>query len=205
MFFELSSLATFVITCVVILIVPGPSVSLIVANSLKSGVRAGLLNIAGTQAGLVVLLIILALGLEAITTTLAWLFDWLRLVGGAYLVWLGYKLLRSKGDMARADLGVRAGGSFFWQGFVVILTNPKALFFFGAFLPQFITPHGNAGLQTLILGLIFMVLATILDGAYAIAAGRLGALLTRRNVRAVEVAGGTMMIGGGLWLAMSRA
>ena len=88
---------------------------------------------------------------------------------------------------------------------MVILSNPKVLFFFGAFLPQFISPEGNAGLQTLFFGLIFMVLATFLDSLYALAAGRAGQLLTKRNVRAVEVAGGSMMVGGGLWLALSRS
>ena len=205
MFFDHTSFFTFVIASVVILIVPGPSVTVIVANSLKYGVKAGLVSIAGTQAGLVILLVILALGLEAITTTLAWLFDWLRLVGGAYLVWLGYKLLRSNGDLGQPDTPDRQQGSCFWQGFVVILSNPKVLFFFGAFLPQFISPQGNAGLQTLFFGLIFMVLATFLDSLYALAAGRAGQLLTKRNVRAVEVAGGSMMVGGGLWLALSRS
>ncbi|MEP0945200.1 MAG: LysE family translocator [Rhizobiaceae bacterium] len=226
MFPDLSALLTFILASVVILIVPGPSVTVIVANSLKSGVKAGLMSIAGTQAGLVILLILLALGLEAITTSLAWLFDWVRLAGGAYLIWLGYKLLRSNGDLgvgntqggdtqggdtqgnaAKDESGKsvgRANRSYFWQGFFVILSNPKVLLFFGAFLPQFISPQGHAGLQTLFLGLIFMVLATILDSLYAIAAGRVGALLTRRNVRAVEVTGGSMMIGGGLWLALSR-
>lgn len=204
MIFDPAALVTFVIASVVILIVPGPTVTVIVANSLKSGVKAGLLNIAGTQAGLVILLIILALGLEAITTTLAWLFDWLRFAGGLYLVWLGYKLLRSNGDLGAADTRSRPGGSLFWQGFIVILSNPKVLFFFGAFLPQFISPDGHAGLQTMVLGLIFMALATALDSLYAIAAGRVGSLLTRKNVRSVEIAGGSLMIGGGVWLALSR-
>jgi threonine/homoserine/homoserine lactone efflux protein len=207
MFPEFAALLTFIAASVVILIVPGPSVTVIVANSLKSGVKAGLMSIAGTQAGLVILLALLALGLEAITTSLAWLFDWLRLAGGAYLVWLGYKLLRSDGDLGSVDDGegsLRKDKSYFWQGFFVILSNPKVLLFFGAFLPQFISPEGHAGLQTLFLGLVFMVLATILDSLYAIAAGRVGALLTKRNVRAVEISGGSMMIGGGLWLALSR-
>ena len=96
-------------------------------------------------------------------------------------------------------------GPYFWQGFFVILTNPKVLLFFGAFLPQFISPEGNAGLQTLFLGVVFMILATFLDSLYAIAAGRVGTLLTKRNVRAVEISGGSMMIGGGIWLALTRA
>lgn len=204
MFPDFASLLTFIVASVVILIVPGPSVTIIVANSLKSGVKAGFLSIAGTQAGLVILLILLALGLEAITTSLAWLFDWLRLAGGAYLVWLGIKLLRSDGDLGAAEAQDRKNGSYFWQGFIVILSNPKVLLFFGAFLPQFISPDGHAGLQTLFFGVVFMVLATILDGMYAIAAGRVGSLLTQRNVRAVEIGGGSLMVGGGLWLALSR-
>ena len=130
----------------------------------------------------------------------------MRLAGGSYLIWLGYKLLRSDGDLggSEGEAPTRADGSYFWQGFFVILSNPKVLLFFGAFLPQFISPDGNAGLQTLFLGLIFIVLATFLDSLYAVAAGRVGAVLTRRNVRVVEISGGSMMIGGGMWLALSR-
>ena len=129
MFFDHTSFFTFVIASVVILIVPGPSVTVIVANSLKYGVKAGLVSIAGTQAGLVILLVILALGLEAITTTLAWLFDWLRLAGGAYLVWLGYKLLRSNGDLGQPDTPDRQQGSCFWQGFVGDPFQPQSAVF----------------------------------------------------------------------------
>ncbi len=204
MFIDLTALLTFIFASVIILIVPGPTVTVIIANSLKFGTKAGLLNIAGTQAGLVILLILLGLGLEAITTTLAWVFDWLRLAGAAYLIWLGYKLLKSDGDISAAASSGKIGGSYFWQGFIVVLSNPKILLFFGAFLPQFITPEGNAGLQTMILGLIFMALATIMDSLYAIAAGKAGSLLTQRNVRGVEITGGSLMIGGGIWLALSR-
>jgi len=204
MFLELSSLLTFIVASVAILVVPGPTVTVIIANSLKYGTKAGLLNIAGTQLGLVILLGLLALGLEVLTTTLAWVFDWLRLAGAAYLIWLGIKLLKSDGDLGEPDGKLKSDGSYFWQGFFVILSNPKVLLFFGAFLPQFITPGGSTGIQTMVLGLIFMLLATILDSIYAVAAGRAGSLLTRKNVRGVEITGGSLMIGGGLWLAFSR-
>lgn len=202
--FEISVLAGFVLACIVIVVVPGPSVTVIIANSMRHGARAGLLNVAGTQAGLAIMLVPVALGLEVITTTLAFLFDWIRIAGAAYLIWLGYKLLRSDGTMAAGDRS-RPGGSFFWQGFVVILSNPKALLFFGAFIPQFVSPDGNAAMQTVFLGIIFMLVATVFDSAYAIAAGRAGTLLTKRNIRATEVAGGSMLIGGGLWLGLSRS
>lgn len=204
MFLELTSLITFTIACAALVIVPGPTVTVIVANSLRYGAGAGLLNVAGTQAGLAMMIGLVALGLEAITTTLAPLFDWLRVVGALYLIWLGYKLLRSDGTMDDAGNRSRPGGSFFWQGFFVIWSNPKALLFFGAFIPQFIEPTGNAALQSIVLGIIFMIVGAIFDGAYAIAAGRAGSLLTQRNVRAVEIGGGSMLVGGGIWLALSR-
>ncbi|MEL7273839.1 MAG: LysE family translocator [Pseudomonadota bacterium] len=203
---DLPTLLTFIAASVAILVVPGPTVTLIVANSLRFGTKAGILNIAGTQFGLTLMLLILALGFEAVAAFLAEMFEWLRLVGAAYLIWLGYKLLRADGTLGSAEEAVkpRSNTGFFMQGFGVILSNPKVLFFFGAFLPQFIDPAGSAALQTLFFGFLFMALATVLDGAYALAAGRAGGLLTRRNVRAVEVGGGSLLVGGGLWMALSR-
>ena len=203
---DVYTILTFVVASIVIVVVPGPTITVIVANSLKYGSKAGLLNILGTQFGLGLMLIPLALGFQVIIGFLTGVFGWLRFLGAAYLVWLGIRNLLSDGRLGVADDEAISGqASFFWQGFWVILSNPKVLLFFGAFLPQFISPEGNAGLQTLFLGVIFMILATFLDSLYAIAAGRVGTLLTKRNVRAVEITGGSMMIGGGVWLALTRA
>lgn len=194
----------YLLACVVVVIVPGPTVTLIIANGLKHGARAGLLNVAGTQAGLVLMLTVLAAGLQVVVENMGHVFEWVRLAGAAYLVWLGVRLLRSDGSLGQATGAERPGGSFFWQGFVVILSNPKALLFFGAFIPQFIDPAGNALHQTILLGATFMAVATVLDGAYAVASARAGRLLARRHVRRLEVASGTLLIGGGLWLALQR-
>ncbi len=200
----LSTYLAYVAACIAVVIVPGPTVTVIIANSLKHGSRAGLLNVAGTQLGLAIMLTVLAGGLATIVAHAGQIFDVLRLLGAAYLVWLGLKLWRSDGNLGEAMDGTRPGGSFFWQGFLVILSNPKALLFFGAFIPQFVDPRGEPLLQTLLLGTTFMVVATLLDGAYAIAAGRAGGLLSRGNIRAVERISGTILIGGGLWLALQR-
>ena len=196
-------LLPYTLACAAIVVVPGPSVTVIIANSMRAGARAGLANVAGTQAGLAIMITLVAFGLDIITTSLAFLFDWLRFLGAAYLIWLGYKLLRSDGSLDQAG-GERPRGSYFWQGFLVIWSNPKALLFFGAFIPQFVEPGGQAVLQTLVLGGIFMAVATILDGGYALVAGKAGRLLTRRNIRTTEVTGGSLLIGGGLWLALSK-
>lgn len=194
----------YVLACIVVVIVPGPTVTVIIANSLKQGARAGFLNVAGTQAGLAVMLAVLALGLQFVVENLGHVFEWVRLAGAAYLVWLGVKMLRSDGSLGGAGERAKPGGSLFWQGFLVILSNPKALLFFGAFIPQFIDPAGNALVQTLLLGATFMAVATVFDGAYAVAAGSAKGLLQRRNVRRIEVASGSLLIGGGLWLALQR-
>ena len=198
---DLLQYATFVLACVVVVIVPGPTVTVIIANSLRSGARSGLLNVAGTQAGLFGMLIIVAAGLEIIVAEMAAVFDWVRLIGAGYLIWLGIKLLRAKGRLAEAQT---PRGSYFWQGFVVIWSNPKALLFLGAFIPQFVDPGGNATLQTLVLGGTFMVVATILDGCYALVSGKAGKWMSRANVRKIELASGSLLIAGGLWLALSR-
>lgn len=199
----LESYFAFCIAATALAIVPGPTVTVIIANSLKHGARAGLLNVVGTQAGLVILIGILAAGLSTVVAYFGAVFDIVRLLGAAYLVWLGIRLWRSDGSLGTADAKAPRGG-FFWQGFVVILSNPKALLFFGAFIPQFIDPAGNALAQTLFLGVTFMAVATLLDGAYALAAGRAGGLLSRANIRLVERLSGTILIGGGLWLALQR-
>ena len=185
----------YVLTCVLITLIPGPTVTLIVANSLRHGTRAGLLNVAGTQAGLLVMMLTLIVGLSSGIEAMAWLFDWLRLAGAIYLVWLGWKLLRTRNFEAGTSKAPRGG--FFTQGFLVLMANPKALLWFGAFIPQFIDPKGNYVGQIVLLGLTAMAVAAITDGAYAVLAGRAGALASRRNIRIVSRTGGAFLIGGG--------
>jgi threonine/homoserine/homoserine lactone efflux protein len=194
----------YVAACIVLVIVPGPTVTLIVANSLKYGTRAGLINIAGTQLGLALCIGIVLLGLASLIAALGWWFDVVRLAGAAYLVWLGWKLLRSSGSLDSVESAPRPHGGFFVQGFAVLMSNPKALVLFGAFFPQFIDPNGDYISQVILLGITAMVVALVFDGLYAILAGRAGAMLTRRRVRLVSQASGLCLIGGGVWLALAR-
>ena len=193
----------YVLACIVVVIIPGPTVTVIVANSLRYGPRAGLLNVAGTQVGLAIMLAVLAAGLHVIVENLGHVFEWVRLVGAAYLIWLGIKLWRSDGKLGAVQR-VRPGGSFLLQGLLVVLANPKALLFFGAFIPQFLDPAGDPLRQTILLGLTFMAVATMLDGAYAVLSGGAGRVLAQRNVRRIEIASGSLLVGGGIWLALRR-
>jgi homoserine/homoserine lactone efflux protein len=191
--------------CLVITLVPGPTVALIIANGLTHGTRAGLANVAGTQAGLAVIVGIIAVGLASLVETMGVWFDWLRLVGAAYLVWLGWKLLRAPDAMSEPGRAPRPRGGFFLQGFLVMLGNPKALLFLGAFIPQFVDPTGDQVGQALLLGATAMACAALTDGAYALITGRAGKLLTRARIRFVSRLSGLCLIGGGAWLAFSRA
>jgi threonine/homoserine/homoserine lactone efflux protein len=195
----------YLLATIVIVIVPGPTVTLIVANSLTHGARAGLLNVAGTQAGLAVCIGIVALGLASVMQAIGWWFDWLRILGAAYLIWLGWKLIRSTGAIDVGGAARKPRGGFLLQGFLVMMSNPKTLFFFGAFIPQFIDPARDYLSQIMILGPTAMLVALASDGFYAIAVGRARSLLTQRRVRFINRASGACLIGGGLWLALSRS
>jgi len=191
----------FCLAALVIVIVPGPTVTVVIANSLRYGTRAGLMNVAGTQAGLLVWMTVAVLGLASAIQFMGWWFDVLKFAGAAYLVYLGIRLLRAKGELLTEIKAVPKGG-FFLQGFVVILSNPKVLLVFGAIIPQFIDPSRDFVHQLIFLGATFMVIATIFDGLYAFAAGRAGGWLSKRRVRFVEIGSGVSLIGGGLWLAL---
>ncbi len=196
----LATLLAFAATSFLIAVVPGPTVTVIVANSLRAGTRAGLLNIAGTQAGLAPMVLIVAAGLETVVALMAEWFFIVKMLGAAYLVWLGIKLWRSGGEIGSGGAAPPKGG-YFWQGVLVIWSNPKVLLLLGAIVPNFIDPTGSAFWQTLALGGTFMVIATACDLGYALLAGRAGRLLTKGRVRIVERISGTLLIGGGLWMA----
>ena len=195
---------TYVVACAVITLIPGPTVTVIVANSLAHGTRAGLLNVAGTQLGLGLMMAILVVGLSSIIAAMGWLFDWLRIAGAVYLVYLGWKLIRSPEALADASKVTTPRGGFFLQGFLVLMANPKALFWFGAFIPQFVDPKGNYVAQIALLGVTAMVVAIFSDGAYAVLTGRAGAFLSKKKVRLVSRLSGCFLIGGGVWLALRK-
>src|SRR5579863_3466843 len=128
----------YVAACVALALLPGPIVTLVIANGLRHGTRAALTNIAGVQAAMTIVIGIVAVGLATLMATMGYWFDWVRFAGAAYLVWLGIKLIRQPVEGMEADAPPPPRGGFFLQGFLVALSNPKLLVFFGAFIPQFV-------------------------------------------------------------------
>ncbi|HWI27719.1 MAG TPA: LysE family translocator [Stellaceae bacterium] len=196
----------FIAACIALALLPGPIVTLLIANGLRHGTRAALTNILGVQVGLLIVIGILAVGLTSLMATMGYWFDWVRFAGAAYLVWLGIKLIRSpvEGIDGAAPPPPPRGG-FFLQGFVVALSNPKLLIFFGAFIPQFMDMSKDHLSQVLILGVTFMVIAGLTDAIYALLAGRVRTVFSARRTRLVSRISGGFMIGGGIWLALTRA
>jgi homoserine/homoserine lactone efflux protein len=196
-----TSYLAYVLACAALIIVPGPSVAIIIANSLRHGVGAGLLNVLGTQLGLLVWLAIAIIGLSAFIRELGFGYDLLRLAGAGYIIWLGLKLWRSKGVYLLGSAPVPRGG-FVAQGFFVILGNPKVLIVFGALIPQFADPAMEFTREVIWLGMTFLALATLLYGFYAMLAGELRSTLTQTRLRWIEQGSGAFLMAGGLWLAL---
>ena len=203
--FALTTLIPYLGACFLLAIVPGPTVTVIVANALARGTGAGLAIVAGTQAGFLVMTLIVALGMQALVAFMGWAFDWIKLIGAAYLVWLGWKMWRSNGQLGTASVErSKSRLAMAVQGFLVILSNPKALIFLGAFLPQFVDVTQPTFPQVMVLGVFFMLVAGSTDAVYAIVAGRAGGLLSAARVRFVSRLSGLILMAGGVWLALQK-
>ena len=190
----------FLIASFLVVIVPGPTVSLIIANSLKSGTRAGILNVVGTQLGLIILILLLAMGFKVISPFLEDLIKFVRIVGAFYLMILGYLSFSSKELSDNSEKIKKFDKKFILQGFIVILSNPKAFLFLGAFIPQFININQPIGSQIIYFGILFMIVGAIFDGMYAVVFGKFREIIINKYINILNKLGGTLLFFVGLWL-----
>ena len=198
----LSTLPAFVAASLVLLVIPGPAVMFIVARSGAQGRRAGLISVLGVHTASVVHVLAAVGGLSAILVASSIGFSVVRVAGGAYLVCLGVRALRSahRADVA-LEPAARPARRLFTEGFVVNLFNPKVALFFLAFLPQFVVrDHRAIWSQTLVLGMTYIALGLVSDSAYAVLGARAGRWLygRRGTLRASRYAEGGLLIGLGL-------
>ena len=202
-----ATLLTFTLVGIVLVLIPGPTVLFIVGRALAHGRRAALLSVAGNTTGVVVVVVVVALGYGAVAARSAEVFAVLKLVGAAYLVYLGVQTFRHRGDLAAALAGPAAPavGRLYLQGVVVGATNPKVLVFYAAVLPQFVDLRaGSATPQMLVLGLLFALIAATLDSTWGLVAGtaRDWFATSPKRLRLVGGTGGLMMVGLGVGLAV---
>jgi threonine/homoserine/homoserine lactone efflux protein len=194
----------YLIATIVIVMVPGPTVTLVVASGMRHGARAALLNVAGTLAGVALVFAVVGIGLASVIAAMGNWFEYIRFIGAAYLVWIGIQMLFSRGGATEDAAPATPRMGFVAQGLLVAISNPKTLFFFGAFIPQFIDPAGSYPLQITIMGVTAMFFGALSDSTYAVAAARAGRALSARRFRLLTRIGGGFLVGGGLWLAFSR-
>ena len=192
----------FLVITAVLVITPGPIVTLVIATGAREGTRAALTTVIGTTLGNAVLLAAIAFGLSWVIRNAATLFEVLRWAGAAYLVWLN-QAWRHAGAASSADLP--RGHVHVWRGFAVALSNPKTIAFFTAFLPQFVDPTLPVERQLAVMCVVSVVLAVFTDSAWAIAAG-LGRMWFMQSSRAKLLGrlSGVALIGGGFWLSLAR-
>ena len=201
--------ATFVLATTLLILMPGPIVTLVIANSLKHGTRTGLTTVIGANSGSTILMTAGALGLSTVLAVAADIFEWIRWAGVAYLVYLGVRewrnVFRKQPDANTVLPPDEKPKGVFWHGFIVAITNPKTIFFFVAFFPQFIDASLPYAPQITLLCVTFIVLACLLDGMYAVIAGRARHCLAgARRARLRHGITGTLLLGTSLGLAIAR-
>ncbi|MGI5132683.1 LysE family translocator [Pseudonocardia sp. CA-107938] len=205
---SLQTVVAFVLTGMVLVVVPGPSVLFIVGRALTYGRRAALVSVAGNMTGVLLVVGVVALGFGAVAAHSIEVFTVLKLVGAAYLVYLGVQTFRHRGELAAA-VGAPAEpltARIYRQAVVVGVTNPKALVLFAAILPQFTDPAAGApGVQMAVLGTLFTVLAAGVDAVYAVGAGAARSWLATspKRVRRLGASGGVLMVALGTGLAVA--
>jgi threonine/homoserine/homoserine lactone efflux protein len=179
--FDLSQLLLFLLASLAVLLSPGPNVLYVIARSMNQGRRAGVVSVLGLEMGTLLQVAGAALGISAIAMSSALAFGAIKYLGAAYLLYLGFRKALERGALAESNVTALASlRRVFGQGVLVGVLNPKTALFFLAFLPQFVDPaRGNVALQTALLGLTFIALATTTDGGYALLAASLGQRLRR--------------------------
>ncbi|EDP65413.1 spermidine synthase [alpha proteobacterium BAL199] len=188
----------------VMLIIPGPTVMLVVGYALGEGRRAALITLGGVLLGDLLAISVCAVGLGALLAASATVFTVFKWVGAAYLVWLGIKLWRAPVD-PQAVAASGASRRRAMQGFIVTALNPKGLAFFIAFLPQFMTAEAPILPQLAILAPTFVLMGGITNAAFILLAGGVRARLRSPSVlRAINRVGGSCLIGAGLVTAAMR-
>ena len=201
------TLALFALASAALIAVPGPAVLYIVTRSVQQGRRAGVAGALGIEVGALVHVAFAAIGLSALIASSAVAFGVVKYVGAAYLVGVGLWTLLSRGAEADVRIGrERRLRRVFAQGVVVNVFNPKVALFFLAFLPQFVDPNGvHPALQIAFLGLVFVLIALVLDVTWALAAGTAGAVLRRSRlfVRVQRYVSGSVFVGLGVATAFA--
>jgi threonine/homoserine/homoserine lactone efflux protein len=204
---DTTQLLTFAAMSFAIIVVPGPSVLFVIGRGVALGRRAALATVVGNAAGAYVLVLLIAAGLGPLLERSEQLLMIVKLVGAAYLLWLGVKAIRERRKLIDAigtPVEPRRTSVILREGFAVGVLNPKVMLFFTAALPQFVATDGApVPVQMAVLGLVFVAIALISDSMWGLAAGTARTWLAGRprHLEGVGAIGGGLMIAVGIRLA----
>ena len=204
-----SSLLAFALTSLLLALIPGPSLLFVIGRSLALGRRGGLLSVLGNALGMIPAIALVSLGVGAIVSSSVVVFTVIKFVGAAYIIYLGIQTIRHRRQLVADPTEApppRSAWRLIGQGVLVGATNPKTMVFFVAVLPQFVDyAAGNIPAQLALLGGIFMVIALLNDGTWALVAGTARQWFGRspKRIERMGLVGGVMMIGLGGALAAS--
>ncbi|MBV9415888.1 MAG: LysE family translocator [Solirubrobacterales bacterium] len=199
----------FALTAFVVIVIPGPSVLFVVGRALAGGRRMAVLTVIGNALGEYVQVIAVAFGVGALAERSVAAFTTLKLLGGAYLIYLGVRTFRERKSLAAAlavPVPARSDRRAFLEGATVGVTNPKTVVFLAAILPQFVSQaQGHVPVQILVLGAVFAVIAIASDSAWAVAGGALRRWFSRspQRLELVGGAGGVAIVAVGAGLLVS--
>lgn len=194
----------FILSAIVLALIPGPNVALIVANSLAHGTRYSLLTVAGTSSAMIPQLILTIWGTGTFIALLADGLVIVRWLGVVYLVYLGIRQWRAPAqDLVGKNAQTQSIKEIYGRGFFVSLTNPKTILFYGAFFPQFITTDADTTAQLIALSCTFFAIVTTIDCLWALLANHIRKYLPGDNT-GVNHLSGAFLIMAALLLALTR-
>jgi homoserine/homoserine lactone efflux protein len=201
---SIAAYIAYCLTCLALALAPGPTVTIIIANALRSGMPAANRLIFGTVLGMLLWLAIATFGIAGLVRSMGIWFDLLRYAGAAYVIWLGIGLVfQTKGFSTVGDQG--RGGSYIAQGFLVILSNPKMFALYLVIIPPLLGQFDSPASGTLLLGGTFVIVATLCDFAYAVLGAQAGQwLMQKSHLRTIELVSGICLIAAGLWLGLKH-
>ena len=202
-------LLAFALLSYALIVIPGPNVLFVISRALQLGRAAGLAAVLGGQVGVYAQVVAVAFGVGALVERSVAIFTVIKLTGAAYLIYLGVQAVRHRRSLSaalEAPVIAKSTGRMLRDGFIVGVSNPKAMVFFAAVLPQFADRSaGHVPVQLLLLGAVFMAIALVSDSMWAIIAGTARSWFARspRRLEMVGGTGGLVMIGIGASLALT--
>lgn len=204
---SIEMLFAFITASVILLAIPGPTILTVISYSISHGSRAKLPLIGAVALGDSTALFLSLVGIGVILSNSVLLFQIIKIVGGLYLLYLGFKLLKAgiKGEALSFEKNVVSKKKLFIDTYLVTALNPKGIIFFVSFLPQFLNPNGNVHYQLWILAIIFVILATLNASLYAIFASKAKKYLTsEKSQKKFNITGGSLLCIAGIWALSAK-